>query len=140
MPYATSAQIQVAAGGAAKLVEIFDWDKDGVADAAVIADLQAKVDAWIDSFAGKRFAVPMASPSIALQQLSAEEVVYRGKRGLVSEYDTDQHKERLSWLEAVAAGKVVPCDPPPAPASTVRSAWVARDTDDVSREKLKGAW
>jgi phage gp36-like protein len=140
MPYASTTQIQIAAGGAVKYVEIFDHDNDGVADATLIAQFQLQVDSWIDSYAGKRYAVPMVAPTQNLVEVAAEEIVYRAKGNMVSELEQKQHEERIAWLEGVAKGLVVPCDPPPAKASTVRSAWVSNDTNDISREKLKGAW
>jgi len=140
--YASTTEIQIAAGGASKLLELFDWDNDGVADAAVLAQLQLEVDSWIDSYAGRRFSVPIASPAQVLVLHAAEEVVYRArlKRGMVSEEATQGHADRVKWLEGLARGHVVPGDPLPTKASTVRSAWVSRDSDDVSRDKLRGGW
>jgi phage gp36-like protein len=140
--YASTTEIQTAAGGAARYVELFDWDGDRAADADVVTQLQLEVDSWIDSFAGRRYKVPLESPSAVLRQHAAEEAVFRAraKRNLAADDDRTAHEERLRWLEHVAAGRVVPCDPLPAKASTNRSAWVSRDGDDVSRDKLKGAW
>lgn len=140
MAYSTIAQIQLAAGGAAKMVEVFDHDGDGLVDDAVIVELQAQVDSWIDSYAGRRYAVPMSAPSAGCQQVAAAEVVFRGKRGMVTQLDADLHKERQEWLEGISKGHVVPCDPPPAPSSLVKSTWVSRDDNEVSREKMRGAW
>lgn len=142
MAYATTTQIQIAAGGAARYVQLFDWDADGVADATVVAQIQAEVDAWIDSYAGRRFAVPISSPTQALTLAAAEEVVYRAlvKRGMAGPDHVQLHEVRRAWLKDLADGRVVPSDPPPARASTVTTAWVERDTDDVSREGLKGFW
>jgi len=142
MAYATSAEITIAAGGAERLVQLMDWDSDGVADAAVIAQLQTEVDAWIDSYAGRRFAVPIAAPTGALRLHAAEEVIYRArlKRGGVGEEHAQAHTDRVAWLEGIARGHVVPSEPQPAPATSVRSVWITRDENEVSREKLKGAW
>lgn len=146
MAYATSAQIENAAGGAVELVQLADHDLDGVADTDVLAQATAEVDAMIDSYAGKRYATPISSPTVALQAVAAAEVIYwlRSKRpGLVSTDQRDQHLERVRWLEGIAKGHVVPGDPLPTQASTVRATWVARDADDeegVTRETLKGAW
>jgi phage gp36-like protein len=143
MPYATSAQLQAAAGGAAGYVQVFDWDADGSADSAVVAELQAEVDAWIDGYIGTRFAVPVADASGMFARCSAEEVVYRArvKRNMVTDDHRREHDERLSWLRDVAKGLAVPADPQPSKASSSRSAWVDRNTDAVSRDSLKGsAW
>lgn len=143
MAYATTTQIQIAAGGADRYVQLFDWDADGVADAAVVAQVQAEVDAWIDSYAGRRFAVPIASPTQVLTLAAAEEVVYRAlvKRGMVAPEHTALHEQRRAWLKDLAEGRVVPSDPHPTKASTSTAAWVDRDGDsDLSRESLKGMW
>lgn len=141
MPYATTAQIQVAAGGAVKLVEVFDWDGDGVPDADVIAQLQTEADSWIDSFVGKVAALPIAEPSVQLSALSASEVVYLAldKRRMTTPDDRDGHDRRGKWLASASRSQVV-MSPAPTPAPTIRSAWVSRDTDPVSREGLKGGW
>jgi phage gp36-like protein len=140
--YASTTEIQAAAGGASRLVQLLDWDNDGAVDTAVLEQLQLEVDSWIDSYAGRRYAVPLADPSAVLRQHAADEVVYRAllKRNMVHPEARDNHAERVKWLEMLARGHVVPSDPHPAKASSVRSAWVSRDTDEVSREKLKGAW
>jgi phage gp36-like protein len=143
VPYATTAQLQSAAGGAAAYVQLFDWDDDGSADASVVAELQAEVDAWVDGYVGTRFAVPVADASGMFARCSAEEVVYRArvKRNMVTDDHHRGHDERLSWLRDVAKGVAVPSDPQPAKAASNRSAWVSRDGDEVSREGLKGsAW
>lgn len=142
MAYATITQIQIAAGGADRLVQVFDWDQDGVADAAVLAQISAEADAWIDSYAGRRFAVPIESPSQVLTLHAAEEVVYRAlvKRGMASTEDDKRHEQRVQWLRDLSSGKVVPTDPQPTKASTATAAWVDRAEDDASREGWKGLW
>lgn len=142
MAYASTQEIEIAAGGADRLVQLLDWDNNGIVDPAVIAQLQVEVDSWIDSYAGRRFSVPIQSPSAVLRLHAAEEAVYRArlKRGTVSEEATQAHQDRLQWLEGLAKGLVVPSDPEPSPATTVRSAWVSRDENSISREKMRGAW
>lgn len=141
MPYATTTQIQIAAGGSERFVQLFDWDGDTVADSAVVAQIQAEVDAWIDSYAGRRFAVPISAPSSVLVAHSAAEVVYRAqqRRGMASDTDREQHESRLAWLRDLAGGRVVPSEPQPTAATSVRSGWVDR-TDGLTRDGLKGAW
>lgn len=138
--YSTTSQLKTAAGGDVGYVQVFDWNTDGSADDDKIAELQEQVDRWIDSFCGTRYAVPMESPNAALTQLAAEEVVFRARRdrNMTTQDHRDDHKARTEWLQDVARGKAVPCDPQPAKAASVRSAWVDRNADDVSRENLKG--
>ncbi len=142
MAYASTTQIQIAAGGADRYVQVFDWDADGVADATVLAQISAEADAWIDSYAGRRYAVPIESPSQVLTLHAAEEVVYRAlsKRGMAGPEADKRHEQRVQWLRDLSAGKVVPTDPPPTKASTATTAWVDRADDDTSREGWKGFW
>ena len=140
MAYATQTQMETAAGGAARLVQLADWDNDGSADSAVVAQCQAEVDALIDSYAGNKFDTPIADPSFAFQSIAAGEYVYwlRAKRGMVADEHKAEHDERVAWLVKLSKGQVLPCNPLPAKSSVVKSSWVDRDTDDVSRANLEG--
>jgi phage gp36-like protein len=139
VPYATQSQIQDAAGGAERLVEIADWDNDGAVDAAAIAHGQNAADGWIDSFAALRYAVPIEDPSDTLVRFAAQEAVYQIKlsRGAVTETDETMRKVRLEWLGLLSKGKVRPSDPAPATSDAVRSKVIV-NTRDVSRANLKG--
>ncbi len=139
-PYASQTQIQLAAGGAVKLVELADWDDDGAADGDVIAMVQAAADGWIDSYLRARFATPVATPSDTLVRVAAEESVYvlRLRRQMVTELDTEARKQRETWLRDCAKGLVRPDEPLPAASTAVKSAWVEDPGRAVSRDGLKG--
>lgn len=139
MPYADQTQIQNAAGGADRLLELADLDHDGVVDAAVITAVQAATDGWIDSYAALRYSVPIANPTDTLIQVAAEECVYRlrQRKGMVPEGEAERHKEREQWLVHLSKGLVRPSDPAPAKSDAVRSAAVVNNRDE-SREGLKG--
>lgn len=139
MTYASQSDIETAAGGAARLVELADWDADGTADAAAIAGVQAATDGWIDSYAALRYAVPIESPTATLVQVAADECVYRlrQRRGMVGEADEQRHKEREAWLVHLSKGLVRPSDPAPSKSDAVRSKVVVNNRD-VSRCTLKG--
>jgi phage gp36-like protein len=140
MAYATQAQMEIAAGGAARLVELSDWDSDGTADTTVIAQCLAEVDSIINSYAAAKYAVPVEDPSVAFQAIAAAEYVYwlTQKRRLVSPEDKEAHDERVAWLVKLSKGQVLPSDPTPTKSSAVKSAWVDRASDDVSRSSLEG--
>lgn len=143
MAYATQTQIQLAAGGAARLVQAADWDNDGALDTDVLAQAQNAADGWIDSYARLRFATPIAAPSTTLVRIAAEEAVYwlRKQRGMVTDDDRKDHEERERWCKDLAAGRVRPDEPLPAESTAVQSAWVDRpETEPVSREGTKGFW
>lgn len=140
MAYASQTQIQHAAGGADRLVELADYDGDGIADADVIAAVQAAADGWIDSYAALRYAVPIEDPTDTLVQLAAEECVYRlrQRRALgATEQDERQHKDREQWLVHLSKGLVRPSNPAPAKSDAVRSEAVVNNRD-VSRRNLEG--
>jgi phage gp36-like protein len=147
MAYATLAQIKDAAGGETPFVELFDYDGDGAVageDLTRVERLQTAVERWMDSYLGTRFGVPLADPSGAFGELAAAEIVFKAradKPGLgATEDQRKEHDDRVKWVRDLAAGRATPADPPPARATSVRAAWVSRDTDPVSREGLKGAW
>lgn len=139
MPYASQAQIEAAAGGADRLVELADWDADGVADPEAIAAVQDEVDGWIDGFASLRYATPIENPTQTLVQTAAAECVYRlrDRRGMVNDRDEARHQERLEWLKLLNSGRVRPSDPAPAKSDAVRAKVVINNRDE-SRENMKG--
>lgn len=143
MAYATQDMIQMAAGGAERLVQLADWDGDGAIDADVIAAAQAAADGWIDSYLRTHYATPIASPTETLRRMSAAECVYwmRCSRGMqLGDHDVEGRKLRTDQLLLMQQRKLLPDDPPPV-ASTVAKRAVFVDSDrDVSRENLKGTW
>lgn len=139
MPYASTTDIQHAAGGADRLVQLADWDSDGVADAAVITAVQAEADGWIDGYLRLRYATPIESPTSTLVQLAAAECVYRlrRRRQVSTPEDVQEHEERRVQLVDMGKGVVRPSDPAPAKSDAVRSQ-VCVNNRDESRETLKG--
>jgi len=139
MPYATQSDIQNAAGGAARLVELADWDGDGTADAEAIAFAQTAADALIDGSAGLLYDVPIVDPTNVLVMHAAKECIYQLKfaRGMVAEIDAEERDQRIEWLALLRDGKIRPSNPAPAKSDAVRSAVVVNNRD-VSRENLKG--
>jgi phage gp36-like protein len=153
MAYSSQTDVQNALGGAKRLVEAFDWDRDTVADAAVIADCIAEADALIDSFASKRYTVPFSPVPETIRRTSAKLAILIGarRRGMMTdaqqtEWDqlagTERGKE--GWLYQLARGVVTPGgDPLPAGHSQLQDDATddeLPDDRDVSREKLSGFW
>lgn len=141
MAYATMQDLEHAAGGAGRLLALSDFDGDGVIDAAAVEAAQAKADGLIDSYAARRYAVPIDTPSAVLVQCAAEEAVFQlaFRRGMATEQDLGERELRIQWLESLAAGKVRPSDPAPRKSSAV----VNRHDPSrraVSRDGLKGFW
>lgn len=138
-PYASQSQIQDAAGGAERLVEIADWDNDGVADAAAIAKAQASADRLIDMYCGLRYGVPYADPPASIIELAGELAVFylKDKRGTATEREIKAQEDRITLLRDINKGIARPSDPAPPKSDAVRSEAVVNNRD-VSRENLKG--
>jgi phage gp36-like protein len=141
MPYASRQDLECAAGGADRLTELADWNRDGVADDDAIEKAQAKAEGLIDSYAALRYAVPIAAPSQVMIQHAAEETIFQLKlrRGMVTQADADERVVRLEWLDRLSQGKVRPSDPAPPKSSAVRNGYKASQRA-VSRRKLRGFW
>lgn len=147
MAYSTQTDIELAAGGATRLLELADWDGNGSVDATVIADVQLEADALIDERTRMRFAELKDSTGAVLPwaaKLAAQEAVYRLRlrRGQASDLDERMAVERAERYVAIAEGRARPGEPAPAKSTAVKSAFVERDSEgtSVSREGLKGYW
>lgn len=152
MAYSTQADIQMAVGGAKRLLELADWDRDGVTDAAVIADVIAEADALIDSFAAKKFTVPFNPVPQMIRRCSADlaPLMCIRRRNLLSAEQQTRWDQWAStddknpgWLLLLSRGVVTPgTDPSPVQSSmVVDQVETALPTDrDTSRDKLSGYW
>lgn len=143
MAYSTQTDVQHAAGGAERLLQLSDWDRDGLSDAAAIAQKIAEADAWINSYVGQKRSVPVASPPDILRLCSAREAVFLMKvdRGMATDDDRVGHSERERWLEGVAAGKIsLGVEPAPAPSSANGAEYGERESVDGAdtREDYEG--
>lgn len=139
MAYATTDQIKSAAGGEAAYVQLFDWDRDGVADAAQVSDCLRVASGFMDGYFARRFVVPIASPTDTLSGFAAWLTVYeaRDRRRMLTDDDEKRHAKALVWLESVARGLIKPSNPEPELGEAVGAVFV-EDESDVSRENLKG--
>jgi phage gp36-like protein len=127
MAYATQEQIQIAAGGAAALLQLADFDNDGVIDADVIARAQVTADGLIDGYLRIRYVTPIASPTATLTGLAADEAVYqiRKWRNMAnSPENLKEREQRISELEAMGKGIIRPDGPAPAKSDAVRAVWI----------------
>ena len=147
MPYCTSDDVEIEAGGPDGLVQLADHDGDQAADTAVVERAIARADQLIDSYLAKQFSVPVTEPASALATLvtvSAEIAVYFMKRWrrCITDEDTKMHETRLKWLGEVRDGiTLLGSDPVPPKAAIRLDASVPRaEIYDVSRAKLRGFW
>lgn len=141
MAYTTQEDLEHAAGGAEKLVELADRDNDGIIDAAYLARAQAAADGWCDShlrkFSPADLAALRAAPTDTIRRLAAEETIYVlrdwGPLG-TSDQDLKKREMRAAELKLISADDLRVAD-----TKTPRAQFVDND-DDVSRDGTKGMW
>lgn len=140
MPYATEAQLVIAAGGQQSFDQLIA-SFDGSLAANVIAQARAAADSWIDGFLRSRYATPVANPSADLQTLSADEAIFRARKwknaAALTEDHRKDHDERESLLKAMARGEVRPDEPAPAQSTAVAAEFI-ENSSAVSRSELEG--
>jgi len=144
MAYSSQADVQVVAGGAARLRELSDFENAGAIDPAVVEQAITHADAWIDTFVQMRFAVPLETTPGAVNMLSANEAIYQMRkwRGMATPEDDDDHEKRETLLTAFANGaNVLGITPLPVKSEVVVDAQTDRPADKaVRRCSLKGFW
>jgi phage gp36-like protein len=144
MAYSAQSDVQNAVGGLANLTSLCDYDGDGVADAGVVNAAIAEADGLINSYIGKRFAVPIATVPATITTLSARIAarVLRRNRMVTMPDDADADKADRKWLEQLAAGEVLPgAEPLPPKSEIVTDKTGPRDSSKInSRERSKGFW
>jgi phage gp36-like protein len=144
--YASSADVERAAGGSANLIALTDTDANGVADVGVVDAAIAEADAVINSYASKRFApnalATLSAPALTALSARMSVRILRRNRGTTLAADVEQEKIDQKWLEDLAAGKVLPGTQALPEASSIVTDEVGEreSTKAVSREALKGFW
>ena len=144
MPYSTQADVQTAVGGAKRLTALVDWDGDAAVDSPEVTKAISAADAFINSFSGRRYTVPLSPVPTRCAQLSADLAAWYLKkwRGVLDATDMSWHEGEVKWLGMLAEGKVTwDSDPEPTKASRVRDGVQDRPaTKEVSRAATKGFW
>lgn len=143
MAYCTRSQLEVACGGAHELRQLADQDGDGNEDNGIVQQQIDDAAGFIDSYASRRFAVPMPTtkPLAALNARLARFYLREAKR-MLTEADLSSYESDTKWLVALGNGEVLPgSEPLPPKSQIIRDAATSRpDSKDVSRTKLKGYW
>ena len=153
MAYSTQVDVEDAAGGAKRLVELADWDRDGMADVDRIAAAITKADALIDSYASKRFHVPFNPPTTIITEHSATlaKIILARRRGQLTQDEHDEwesiagtDEKKPGWLLLFSRGVVTPGgDPLPIAHGTMQTDVVETHMPgdrDAARDKLVGFW
>ncbi|MFQ5463589.1 MAG: phage protein Gp36 family protein [Phycisphaerae bacterium] len=99
--------------GATTYVQLADDDGDGVADVGVVDEARLGAEGELDSYLARRYQLPLeltGHPELAnlLASVALDLATYRLRlrRPPVSEDDRAHFERTVSWLEAVAAGRV----------------------------------
>ena len=141
MAYCTVTDVELAAGGSERLVELADVEDDGALNFTALAAAIASSDAWIDSYLQRRHAVPLASVPERVKRFSAQETIYvlKQARNAVTDEDKEQHDERREWLVDVSKGVAsVGVDPAPTKSTAIVPEVLERSSDEaISRASLE---
>lgn len=140
--YATDADVQLAAGGVERLLQIADHDNDAEIDPGLVDDALAEAEALINSYVRKVRETPVTPVPEILKRMAANIAVYvlKMRRCMLTEGDAMLQDQRVAWLEGLASGKIVlGVNPSPAPSALNCANASERPTSKaVSRENLKG--
>jgi hypothetical protein len=138
--YTTLEDLQHAAGGASRLVELADWDGDGIADATVLERAQLEADGFIDShlrrFSAADLADLRADPTDTIKRLAAAEAIFqlREKRPAgVTKEDIDLRTARVGELKEMRVDRMRAKD-----TKTARARIVDLSDHPFSRDKFGG--
>lgn len=143
MAYVTTTDLELAAGGAERLVQLADYSGAGSANEEVLASVIAEAEAVVNKALHFRYAVPLAEPiPQAVKSLVAREAIWLMKlaRDMVSDADLTAHEERMHTLQDIGAGRLTLGVYPAPLKSTHVVDRVSGPADDapVSRDSLKG--
>lgn len=140
MAYTTQQDLDDAAGGATRFVQLADFDNDGVADAAMVARAVDAADGFIDAHLRKFNAADLAAlrtaPTATIRRIAADETIFRLRsyRQQVSDDDFKMQALRQDELEAIRADSLRAGD-----TKAARATFVEND-GEVTRDGTKGMW
>lgn len=143
-PYTTKADVQSAAGGERRLIQLTDAEGTGNFNQAELEEAQKEADALIDSYVQRRIFTPVSPVPDRLKTLAAQETVYalQVRRQLVPQEAQTRHEERVEFLRDVAGGKAsLGVEPEHTKSSAVDPEVLERSpAETVGRAALKGYW
>lgn len=154
MAYCTQAQVQTAAGGATRLLQLANRTNATTLDATALAfvdDNIAYADSMIDSYAAKRYAVPFAPvpPIVARMSAKLAALFMARSTGMITQAETDELASlegKDGWLIRLSRGEVsCGVDPVPTAHSMVIDKAGSEPSrtkaePELTRDKLGGFW
>lgn len=126
------------------LIQLTDDEGAGEANQARIDEAISQADAEIDSYAGGRYGVPLASPPDLIRKLSVDISIYHLYSRRVEEIPAtraDRYKAAVRILDNIAKGIVtLGITPPTAPSLQSKTAETNKplDTNVFNRDSLLG--
>jgi phage gp36-like protein len=140
MGYTTQEQLEDAAGGAERFVQLADFDGDGAIDVAMVERAVEAATGFIDKhlrkFNAADLAALRASPTPTIAWIAAEETIFRLRsyRQQVSDDDWKLQEMRQKDLAGISADTLRVGD-----TKSARASFVENDTD-ITRDGTKGMW
>lgn len=118
MAYSTQADLEKSLSPA-QLVQLTDDDRDGVPDAAIVAEAITNADATIDSYLAARYPVPRSPVETVIRTASVSLAIWHiyNRRTIVNEAVSERYKATIAFLKALAEGKAT-LGVTPAPAAS----------------------
>jgi phage gp36-like protein len=151
--YCTTDDVEFAAGGPDRLLQLADWKRLGAADVGAINAAIRAAGGEVDAGACKLFAVPLgdaaavdvaAQPSQVVRDKTAELALclMLEKRGKLTADLIRRLEAVRAWIVDLAAGRTTPGTTPAPPHSPTmvpdQSTSVLPDEREVSKDKLGG--
>jgi len=136
--YTTTQDLEHAAGGIDRLIELADWDRDGTADPVVLDRAQREADGFVDAhlrrFSAADLAALRANPTDTIRRIASKEAIYqiRESRGAITSDDMKLREERARELRDMRADDLRAQDQ-----KTPRGRFV-ENTSDFARDKWSG--
>lgn len=145
MPYAVEADVERAAGGEEKLIQLTDYELLGQVNSTRVTEAIDEAESVINSYLETRYEVPLTDAEVTeiIRRVTAREAVYilKEQREALTPADQTRHEERIAWLDEVRRGNVSPgIDPRPKKSSNVTPQVGDREDLNFSltREKFEG--
>jgi len=140
--YTNRTEVVNGVGGLERLVQLTDYDNDGLEDAGVVDQAIADAEGEVNSYARKVFAVPFSPVPPIIKTIARKLAVYNliSQRSQVTGTQRLEHEDRIKWLENLAAGKVDPgiAPAPPASGRNRSTSTPSASTNAGRRENFKG--
>ncbi|MGM4981874.1 gp436 family protein [Rhizobium sp. 11_C7_N12_5] len=105
MPYATLDDL-IERAGQREILDTADRDKDGVADADVIASALATAEAEINGYAATKYTLPFVEVPALVRNWTVSLARYYLHRSKRPELVKEDYDNAISQLQDVAAGKI----------------------------------